>query len=374
MVLLTSSAVSVAISGGIICIFTFLLFLSGYVLQQQSVRSLQEALRRPPEPKPTPTLPAKFQNLDNVTNTVLPKQIEQIVVAAVEGLQEPVKTDQGDKPATRAGDEEEGKTRHEEDHETSTSSMMDRPESHMTESLAYILSLPNPSDICSAVLFAKWQRQFTGLQSLPTIMFLYPTTWETMPTPKHISALTLMRDVQDEYSLTYLPVDINSARAGVAVNAQLLGELQRRRWDFDRAMYLKSPGLALDTTALDRALAMSSVRTSWAPLSASAGQDPELLLYSRRKGLMMARGDMRSLTVSAVTSHEDRDAKEIDADAAAKNAAYVLFDKEDLGHRRKEKQWHGGVFERFERERSNVCNDRGLLHDDEDKLDLRRKS
>lgn len=61
MVLLSSSSVSVLISSGIIALFTFLLFLAGWVLQQQSIRSLQEALHPPPLPKPT--LPTYFSEL-----------------------------------------------------------------------------------------------------------------------------------------------------------------------------------------------------------------------------------------------------------------------------------------------------------------------
>jgi hypothetical protein len=45
MVLLTSSSVSAIVSMGVICIFTALLFLSGYVLQQQSVKNIQHALK-----------------------------------------------------------------------------------------------------------------------------------------------------------------------------------------------------------------------------------------------------------------------------------------------------------------------------------------
>jgi hypothetical protein len=35
--------------------------MSGYVMQQQTVKSLQDALHAPPVPKPTPTLPPQFQ-------------------------------------------------------------------------------------------------------------------------------------------------------------------------------------------------------------------------------------------------------------------------------------------------------------------------
>ncbi|KAI9850105.1 MAG: hypothetical protein M1838_006079 [Thelocarpon superellum] len=43
------------ISSCIVFIFTFLLFLSGYVLQQQTVRNLQAVIKPPPRPTPTPT-------------------------------------------------------------------------------------------------------------------------------------------------------------------------------------------------------------------------------------------------------------------------------------------------------------------------------
>ena len=380
MVLLTSSAVSAVISAGVICIFTFLLFLSGYVLQQQTVRSLQEALRRPPEPKPVPTLPAAFQTQDNVGGVALPEEIKQVVVGgsqAVQQAKDRVSKVIVEVDTTAAASEQKGEDATASDIPdfnpgTSQSAVAAALESQPTESLAYILSLPNPSDLCSAVLFAKWQRQYTALQRNPTIMILYPTTWETSPTPLHMSALTFMREIQDEHSLTYHPVNIDSVWAGVGLNAHLLGELQRIRWDFDRAMYLKSPGLAVDTGALDRALAISNIKTSWAPLSASTGQDPEMLLYSRKKGLMMARGDMRQLTATILTSYAEHNVNGMEVEGVAQNAAYVLFAEDEFENRRTEKEWYGETFERFERERRNICKDRGLLTGDEDKLDLRR--
>src|ERR1700754_3329452 len=88
MVLLTSSAVSVAISGAIICAFTFLLFLSGYVLQQRTVRSLQEALRQPPEAlRPIPSLPPQFAKADKVSEHGDEQRIDEVTVT-LDGLQE----------------------------------------------------------------------------------------------------------------------------------------------------------------------------------------------------------------------------------------------------------------------------------------------
>ena len=95
-----------------------------------------------------------------------------------------------------------------------------------------------------------------------------------------------MRDMQDGLSLTYHPVEINPVWSGIGLSDHLLGEVQRIRWDFDRAM----------------------------------------------------------------------------------------FNEEELDHRRHEKEWYGGVFERFERERRSVCHGRGLLSGEDDKFDLRRRS
>jgi hypothetical protein len=379
MVLLTSSTVSAVISITVVCVFTFLLFLSGYVLQQQTVKSLQEALRQPPEPKPTPTLPAKFQQQNNATELDEAASDEQVIFVPVGAEQEqeaaPIDGSQELEDPVQGLDQEQGPK---VQAEPTLRPITQKPHSasddlQSQERLAYILSLPEPVDLCSAVLFAKWQRQSAELASSPTIMILYPTTWETSASPLHLAALTFMRDMQSEYSLTYHPVQFSSVWSGVGINSHLLGEFQRIRWDFDQALYLKSPGMALDTTALDRLLASSDLKRSWAPLSAAAGQDPDMLLYSRKKGLMMGRGDTRRLVASAMTSHQDHHAGEMDVEVATRKAAYVVFNEEELEHRRNEREWYGGIFERFEREREQICKDRGLLHGDEDRPDLKRK-
>lgn len=371
MVLLTSTAVSAAISGFIVCAFTFLLFLSGYVLQQRSVRSLQEALRQPPEPRPTPTLPPQFASPSDLPHNDDSKEVEEVIVN-LGGQREVVTVIQpeaADEPSTigllQTPDPSHGGLSL-----APTSSPLET--TSPIDSLAYILTLPLPEDLCSAALFARQQRHSSSLIHSPAIIFLYPSTWETSPSPLHIAALTLLRDIQSEYSLTYHPVEISSIWSGFSINSQLLGELQRNRWDFDRILYLKSPGMVMDSSTLDQTLQLSNIRKSWAPVTASAGHDPEMLLWSRTKGLMMPRGDTRKLVVSAVTKHADHHAQEMEVEMRAKSAAYVLFDEEELDHRRNEKEWYGGLFEKFERERSSICKGRGLLPGDQDKVDLRR--
>ena len=361
MVLLTSSTISVAISGAVICAFTFLLFLSGYVLQQRTVRSLQEALRQPPEPKPIPTLPPQF-----ASPTGLPEHEDAKVEEVIVNL---TGTEVGTASGLASADVAAASDNAGATDDISPSQII--PENF--DSLAYVLSLPNPEDLCSAALFAQQQRQSSNLPRKPSIIFLYPATWETDPSPLNIAALSFLRDIHDEYDLIYHPVDISTIWSGVGINSQLLGELQRNRWDFDRILYLKSPGMAMDTLTLDKTLQSSSVKTSWAPVSASAGHDPEVLFWSRKRGLMMPRGEMRRLTMSAVTRHSDHHAEEMEIEVWAKSAAYVLFDGEELKHRRSEKEWYGGLFEKFERGRSSICKDRGLLPGEQDKVDLRRR-
>jgi len=390
MVLLTSSAVSVFISSSVVCTFTFLLFLSGYVLQQRTVRSLQEAIRRAPEPRPVPPLPAVFQNQENETiDFVLesPIDVPELHVIVSDGSAIP-KSSENSQPAVEAGHEgapppgsaEYGvwlsqvaqrmpaaqslaadTMQSREQHLIASNDEQSRAESTTPEGhLAYIFSLPQPMALCSALVFTKWQRQFTTLPTKPGIILLYPATWELESAPSYTAAIAFMREIQEEYNFVYHPVPVSTAWN---TESQLLGEFQRTRWDFDRIMYLRQPGLALDPGALDAALRFSSLK-SWAPITASAGSNPDILLWSATKGLLTPRSDLRKLTASVVASHDNRRERETGLEAVAQNAAYVLLDEQDLERHRGEKEWDGGLLGRFERERQNVCRGRGLLGDE----------
>ncbi|KAF1808528.1 hypothetical protein P152DRAFT_462391 [Eremomyces bilateralis CBS 781.70] len=92
-ILLTSGQVSVALSSGVVVIFTILLFLSGYVLQQQTVRSLRHAIR-PPLPPPPPSLPLQELSTQNplaksarLPGTVVSKEAVQAHLAAASASQ-----------------------------------------------------------------------------------------------------------------------------------------------------------------------------------------------------------------------------------------------------------------------------------------------
>lgn len=356
MVLLTSSAVSVVISSGVVCTFTFLLFLSGYVLQQQTVRSLQEAIRRPPEWKPVPTLPPQFRDPDNETASVSLEQpsdgSEGVIVGDrgagnegpfLESIQVPVVVQDQDSAHLKDSSKQ-----------TEAGNQDSNRELPM-QRLAYMFALLEPSYLCSALLFAKEQRSSSRLAVEPSIVLLYPSTWESDSSPLYASVLSFMREVQDLYDLIYHPVQINSAWN---VRSQLLGAIQWKRWEYDQALYLRSPGLMLDSQALDAALGSPNPRKSWAPLSPSSGDNPDVMLVTDR-GLQSPRKEMRSLVESSVSRFSEAQEGELDTVNLTKNPAYVLFDEDPAVEN--DGAWYGDLRRKFEGGRKTVCAGSGLL-------------
>ncbi|EPE04455.1 hypothetical protein F503_03517 [Ophiostoma piceae UAMH 11346] len=61
--LLTSSQVSFAVSAGIVSLCTLALFLSGYVIQQRTLRQLRQSIREPRSTPPKIFLPDRFKKM-----------------------------------------------------------------------------------------------------------------------------------------------------------------------------------------------------------------------------------------------------------------------------------------------------------------------
>lgn len=410
MVLITSSTLSVAISSGVVSLFTFLLFLCGYELQQQTVRSLQQAIRQPPPPRPTPTLPPAFQTLRVTQNEEKERptwgaEIEVQNVAAKSGVvfekgipdvpsvEVPLVqtaeismliTDntQADtaaevqlkrlaqfKKTAFASDEVDQHVTATEIETTADILRQDQPK------VAYVLPLLTPSAVCGALYFSKQRTSLTKYKSTP-IVLLYPSTWETSPDPESVSALELLRTATESISEAYgrlllHPVQVNAIWSGHGMlEAQIVAELSRNRWEFDRLLYLRLPGIALDVSSLDWALLVSDLRRAWSPLSSSTGSSvshsltsPAVLMWSSSKGLMRPRGEMRRLATSLASPHINRHASEmeIEAKAASRGSAWVIFDEAELVQRNNEKEWFGGLAERFERARRDTCRGTDLL-------------
>lgn len=405
MVLLTSSAISVAISSGIVFLFTFLLFLSGYVLQQQTVKSLQEALQAPVEVRVR--LQQGYQNqfetaedvliaaaeggdavtLDDSNDTQKEELLREVTIQAILD----VSTQQD---AQSAGDAVQELTpqqlwhAHVDGESPDTSLSLDdtaqiqndpippQIETGFDMRLAYVLSLPNPSDLCSALLFTKWHRKHSSYpRSQFNIIYLYPSDWETSSKPIYKDALNLLLEAEHHYSVLLHPVQISKVWTGIDVKSQLLSELARNPWVYDRVLYLRSPGMLVDTPRLDEMFVASYtdpgvVKTQWTKLRApvrrgdSVALHPDILLFAQGRGLMVPVGGVAgSITAKARIDIDDRRGND-DAGvevAAPREAAYILFDDGELETRRKQKAGHDGLLGRFEREREKVCEGTMLL-------------
>lgn len=385
MVLLTSSSISVFISGGVVCLFTFLLFLSGWVVQQQTVRSLQAALH--PPPMPSSTLPVYFQKGDNIEQTEIVNSIELVGAAAEQdqgdvpqetkllGFQTIVKIDPEPTTLPSSQDEtgippaapNESITVTQGDFSDKEMETMERPSATAPSEpepapesparLAYAQLLSNPSQICSALLFFRLQMDYGDAQISRVI--LYPSLWEEATSSEPFtSVLALMRLVKDQYKITYRPIKVEDFSQERSIERELVAHLATDEWEYDRMMYLRSPGLALNIAALDSALHASKTKPllsrNWARAKPEASTAPSILLISDR-GMHTPRGSNRRLTAEAFTSHANHHENEMDVEAAAQTAAYVHFEEGELEHRRTEKEWYGGVFERYERGRAEIC-------------------
>lgn len=227
MVLLTSSTVSAIISMGVIGVFTILLFLSGYVLQQQSVKNIQHALKPPSEKVQVPGLEHAFPG----STFQMPGQKRGLSNSDL-GL---------------VADQEN--PRESPSHHTSSKG-----------NYAYLqlLSRPDPSDICSAVLFFK--QLATNGTAVQDRLFMYPQEWDRMSTTKlgkpASIALSILRTASIKYGIWLLPIDMTAAKSKgyASTNTKLLRLGQIQFMHYDSVLYVQTPGMILDTERLDEVL------------------------------------------------------------------------------------------------------------------------
>lgn len=383
MVLITASTVSAILSAGIISVFTFLLFLAGYVLQQQSVNALREAIRQPPPAPVKPVVPHKFRTeeisdaqevaaITDTNDTDVNEQIAQLL-SRNQDTQNTITAPKDSRRAPRLPSQQQ----------------QQRP----LDTLAYTLALTQPSDLCSAALFAQTLSLNSDVPSASErLVLLYPSTWETSLTPAHISALTFMRELHDTHPIIFHPVEISkrggrfkyySSGGGYSISAHLLGELQRTQWEFSRVLYLRTPGMVVDVEAVRGVLRDGGgaggrkPMNGWTPMAREVGHEPEVLMWERRKGLLMPRGEMTGLVGregrSAGGAGEIQDELSTPEDGTVDRnmegmgsaAAYVLFGNEDERAGKSELLLH------FEDGLRSVCSGKGLLAGEEDRVELR---
>lgn len=320
MVLLTLSTVSSIISMGVILIFTFLLFLSGYVLQQQSVRSIQQALRLPPD-SPHPLLARHGSP----------------------GSGSPYRNGRRDPSYDQSYHD----------------SISDDRQQAAGGYYAYVqlLSTPDPSNICSAILFFHHlSKNGTAVQDR---LFMYPQEWDQLSSQKQSKAVTkalsLLRTASTKYNIWLLPIDMTAATFRGYTDTKLLHLGQIQFMQYDSVLYVQTPGLLLDTGKLDDFLLSRPLplrfdqdrqdsfdNQAWIPMPLKAERDntlPPVYLVTVNNvgaGQVEARGHVPNETLPGF-GHLAAGPDDYDSD---KQPGYVFFEHDKDGHVR----WAGNPF------------------------------
>jgi hypothetical protein len=119
-----------------------------------------------------------------------------------------------------------------------------------------LLSDPDPSNICSAILLFKMLSK--SRSSVHDRLFMYPQDWDMMTKPsKRVSAaLSLLRTASTKYDFWLLPIDMSLAtKHGYKItDSKLLRLGQIQFLQYDSVLYLGTPGLLLDAEKLDQVL------------------------------------------------------------------------------------------------------------------------
>ncbi|KAF2763277.1 hypothetical protein EJ05DRAFT_506888 [Pseudovirgaria hyperparasitica] len=229
MVLLTGGQVSMAISSAIVVLFTGLLFLAGYILQQQTVQSLQIAVR-PRIPKPLAP-PASL----SIPRTPLDR------IARVPGSSQDI------------------------DNELQHYLSIASKGSTDWSKLAHVQLVRTHEEVCTAVMFFA---ELKRLKSPARRVLMFPASWTRDMSEDESPSLPrtrrLLRTAARRYNVGLRAVgalgdDSGKVDANIASNYSL-SSLWAFGKEFDRVLYMQSPGLLLDSEPLDGLLAFAPTK------------------------------------------------------------------------------------------------------------------
>ncbi|QDS75010.1 hypothetical protein FKW77_005699 [Venturia effusa] len=244
--LLTSSQVQVVVSSGIVCIFTLLLFLSGYVVQQRSVAQLQIAIRpRAPSPRHQP-----------------PPETEHIHSNPTSRLSRPF-----------------GKLR---DRAKLQAHFVDKNNAFDWSRLAYAQVVRDHSELCNAlILFNSLHR----LRSPAPKLLLFPKEWildndGDIASQEVETSRRLLKKAARWYQTTLVPIDPDLKDADVSNPSSFSIASLYSMTQFDRILTFPPPGLILNAAPLDSILAYSSTSqtNAYPPFNTSSSLSSLLLV------------------------------------------------------------------------------------------------
>ncbi|KAM5435829.1 hypothetical protein MferCBS31731_006086 [Microsporum ferrugineum] len=237
MVLLSSSTVGVALSSSIIGFFTLILFLSGYALQQQSVRHIQVALQRSPSanPKIQPAYPSEPIWDDNKRPSEKTAKLNEKKKGNILGRR--TKFSQGNQ--SPLGELVEEDVENEQKIEKAKHAYL------------HILTKPIASDICSTVLF--FEHLASNSSQTTEQILLYPKSWDTSsPTKSVSSALTILKKSSARLNAVVKGIDTSDIRPGALSETQMMKKASAKLVEYERVLFLRSPGHLVNIDKLEQ--------------------------------------------------------------------------------------------------------------------------
>lgn len=221
--LLSQSQVSVVVSSAVVFVFTALLFLSGYVIQQQTVRGLKVAIQ--------PRIPQDPRSLGN-PNDQQPLQ-QELQSSRFFGRN-------GGRVAYADFDRDV--------HNAGANINWRR--------LAHVQLVSDHHDVCNAIMLLA---ELHINKSPARRVLLFPKTWaeekkaETDADPYLASTRRLLKLAAKRYHVELHPIEpVNSKGDGEEIYS--LASAYALQSDFDRLMAVETPGLLLDSEPLDAIL------------------------------------------------------------------------------------------------------------------------
>ncbi|KAG5305105.1 hypothetical protein I7I50_05394 [Histoplasma capsulatum G186AR] len=245
MVLVTSSTISLAISTSIISLFTLVLFLSGYVLQQKSVRGIQAAI--------SPATQTLLTSWPYAVPGGSPAGAYAIVNQRKGTFSFPKVVVENDGTGGRRGGGvgEGGESSSNEGLNTGQYDQGDRYGQKHKQAYLQMISRPSASGICSSLLFFKTLTSQSEIQT--DKVFLYPKSWnQNSPTRSIAEALKILKQHQDEYDIIIHDIDMTDPNYRFPSNTKLLRKASHKLIHYEKIFYTRSPGVLLDSAKLNK--------------------------------------------------------------------------------------------------------------------------
>ncbi|CAK4032398.1 glycosyltransferase family 8 [Lecanosticta acicola] len=222
-ILLSQSQVSIVVSSGVVFLFTVLLFLSGYIIQQRTVKGLQSALK----PR-IPQAPTSFNTHSQPSN-------------------------QDTRRSSRIFGQQGGHVAYAD----LDRDVHDAGASVNWQRLAHIQLVRNHHDVCSAIMIMA---ELHNQKSPARRLLLFPKAWAEekeaskgdISDPYLASTRRLMRMAARRYHVELHPID--PIRKDGDVEKYSLASAFALQGSFDRVLTIETPGLLLDSEPLDALL------------------------------------------------------------------------------------------------------------------------